>query len=181
MKKLAFLVLAVASCVASAQGIVNYMPDANTRTPQGASGPGVVYTQRTTGKIISVGAPIYQNVVIGQNCQTYQTQQTGSVINVGTFLGTVAGGIIGAQVGQGDGRLVATAIGAATGGAVGNHLNQANPQTQTQCVPITEQRLMGYSFIAQYEHLQMQGFTRSLPRIGQDVEIIINSTFYAGS
>lgn len=181
MKKLAFLVLAVASCVASAQGINNYLPDANTRVPSGASGPGVVFTQRTTGKIISIGAPIYQNVVIGQNCQTIQTQQTGSAVNVGTFLGVLAGGIIGAQVGQGDGRLVATAIGAGVGGAVGNNINQSQTQGQTQCVPITEQRLMGYSFIAQYEHLQMQGFTRSLPRIGQDVEIIINSTFYAGS
>ncbi|MEM7523258.1 MAG: RT0821/Lpp0805 family surface protein [Pseudomonadota bacterium] len=56
--------------------------------------------------------------------------------NVGTLLGAAAGGLLGAQVGQGDGRLAAVAagtlIGAWLGGEVGESLNEDDRRKQAE-------------------------------------------------
>ena len=193
MKKIVIAALALAAIAASAQvvdqrGTFNYIPNAADRVPDGASGPGIVYTQRTTGTIISVGAPVYKNVTVGQICnqpQYQQPQQNSSSLNMGTFIGGVAGAIIGNQVGgKGDGKSAATALGAATGALVGNNMNQQmnqQPQYQQgqQCQLQFEQRLVGYYYTVQYQHLQMQGFMARLPQVGETAEVIIRSTFYA--
>jgi hypothetical protein len=60
--------------VVDARGVYNYIPNAGDRVPDGASGPGIVYTQRTTGNIISVGMPVYKNQVTGQHCDGQPVQ-----------------------------------------------------------------------------------------------------------
>jgi hypothetical protein len=79
MRKLFIALMTCAAIGASAQvvdqrGTFNYIPNAGDRVPDGASGPGIVYTQRTTGNIISVGMPVYKNVVTGQQCSGQPVQ-----------------------------------------------------------------------------------------------------------
>jgi uncharacterized protein YcfJ len=192
MKKLTVIALVLAASTAFAQqNITNYLPNAAERTPDGATGPGIVYTNRVLGKVIAVGSAIVQNFPVAQNCNPAQYQpqpQQSSSLNMGTFIGGVAGAIIGNQVGgKGAGKEVATAIGATTGALVGNNMNQQMQQPQGgayqngQCQTTFEQRIVGYNFIVQYQSLQMQGTMNRLPRIGDEVEVIIRSTFYAGS
>jgi len=78
------LLISLLACVAftaaaqsvDSQGVYNYVPNAATRVPDGASGPGIVYTQRTTGTIIAVGMPVYKNRVTGQQCDGQPVQCT---------------------------------------------------------------------------------------------------------
>ena len=80
MKKLlsllAFVAIAASAQVVDQRGTYNYIPNAGDRVPDGASGPGIVYTQRTTGTIISVGMPVYKNIVNGQHCDGQPVQCT---------------------------------------------------------------------------------------------------------
>jgi uncharacterized protein YcfJ len=192
MKKLALVALILAGSTAFAQqNITNYMPNAAERTPDGASGPGIVYTNRVLGKVIAVGSAIVQNFPTSQTCAQgqYQPQpQQSSAFNAGTVIGGIVGAIVGNQVGgKGAGKEVATALGATTGAMVGNNMNQQQTTNQGgayqngQCQTQFEQRIVGYNFIVQYQSLQMQGTMNRMPRIGEEVEVIIRSTFYAGS
>jgi uncharacterized protein YcfJ len=59
---------------------------------------------------------------------------------VATMIGAVVGGLLGNQVGKGDGRRAATVAGAVAGGVVGNQVGSDNrPQytTQRRCRPST--------------------------------------------
>ena len=169
----------------------NYIPGIADRVPDGATGPGVVYTQRAVGKIISIGNPRYQNYPIGNTCQQQFRQQPQdrsketSSLNWGTIAGGVVGAAVGSQFGGGTGKAVATMAGAGAGGYVGNKIyqNESSNTTplQQECQTVFEQRLEGYSFTAQYHSIQVQGFSRRMPRVGDDVEIIIRSVFYAGN
>ena len=71
---LAFVAVTATAQVVDQRGTYNYIPNAGDRVPDGASGPGIVYTQRTTGTIISVGLPVYKNVVTGQHCDGQPVQ-----------------------------------------------------------------------------------------------------------
>ena len=51
---------------------------------------------------------------------------------VATMIGAVVGGLLGNQVGKGDGRKAATAAGAVAGGVVGNQVAADRPQYTTQ-------------------------------------------------
>jgi uncharacterized protein YcfJ len=55
-----------------------------------------------------------------------------------TMIGAVVGGLLGNQVGKGDGRQAATVAGAVAGGAIGNQVAREPPQytTQRHCRPI---------------------------------------------
>lgn len=192
MRNLVIASLVLAAVAASAQvvdsrGVYNYVPNTADRIPDGASGPGIVYTSRTTGTIIAVGQPVYKNVAVGQVCsQVPQVQnQQGSSLNMGTVIGGVTGAIIGNQVGgRGDGKAAATALGAVTGAMVGNNINQQLGQPQymgngVQCQMQFEPRLQGFPYTVQYQSLQMQGFMARQPQIGEQAEIIIRSVYYA--
>jgi len=71
---------------------------------------------------------------------------------VGTVLGAVAGGLLGNQVGGGNGKKVATVAGAAAGGYAGNKVQenmQANSTyttTETRCNTVTDtsEKVTGY-------------------------------------
>jgi uncharacterized protein YcfJ len=195
MKTLSLLILSLTAGAALAQPINNYLPDADTRVPEGASGPGIVHTQRVLGRVISIGNPVMKSVATGRTCyptqqpQYQQQQQNDSSLNEGTILGALAGGIIGNQVGGGDGKKAAVAIGAVTGAMVGNNMHQQQQQpsrnqyqpNQQQCETTFEQRIVGYSFVVEYNHLQMQGFMNRQPQIGESVQVIVRSTYYPGS
>ena len=58
---------------------------------------------------------------------------------VATMIGAVVGGLLGNQVGKGDGRRAATVAGAVAGGVVGNQVAADRPQytTQRRCRPST--------------------------------------------
>ena len=57
---------------------------------------------------------------------------------VATMIGAVVGGLLGNQVGKGDGRRAATVAGAVAGGMVGNQVATERPQytTQRRCRPL---------------------------------------------
>lgn len=163
--------------------------------PFGASGPGVTVTKREVGVVISVGEPVTRNISVGQECQTqqqYQPQrhQEGSAVNPGTVIGALVGGAIGSQVGGGQGRDYAIAAGAVTGAMIGNRDYQQNQngynsnyqQPQQVCREVFEQRVIGYSYTAQWEYVQVKGFNPfKQPKIGERVEIIVKQTIYTGS
>ena len=175
-----------------AREINNYLPGVMDRAPSGATGPGVVNTHRLVGKIIGVGAPVTKNYVIGNTCngpygqnQQFQQPQQQSSFNGGAVMGAVIGGAIGSRFGEGTGKQLATGAGAATGALLGNSIHQMQNPVQAQgqqvCQNVFETRIVGYSFIAQYEHIQVQGFMRRQPQIGDDVEIIVHAAYYAGN
>jgi uncharacterized protein YcfJ len=194
MKTLSLLILSLTAGAALAQPINNYLPNADTRTPDGVSGPGIVHTQHVQGRVIGLGNPIMKNFATGKTCEPatqprYQPQQQNdSSINEGTILGAIAGGIIGNQVGGGDGKKAAVAIGAVTGAMVGNNMHQQQnapqryeqPQQELRCETFFEQRIVGYPFVVEYNGLQMQGVMNRQPRIGDSVQVIVRSTYYPG-
>lgn len=55
--------------------------------------------------------------------------QGGNDGTLGTVIGAVAGGLLGNQVGKGDGRKAATVAGAVVGGVVGNHVGKSGSST----------------------------------------------------
>jgi uncharacterized protein YcfJ len=76
-----------------------------------------------------------------QVCWNEQVAVSGNN-NSAALIGGIAGGIIGNQVGGGNGRVVATAIGAATGSIVGDRLsygNRVNFQTVQRCKIVYDQ------------------------------------------
>jgi outer membrane lipoprotein SlyB len=64
-----------------------------------------------------------------QNCGVVQDVQqvyvqSGSNGTLGTVIGALAGGVLGNQVGKGDGRKAATVVGAVAGGVIGNQVGK---------------------------------------------------------
>jgi outer membrane lipoprotein SlyB len=51
-------------------------------------------------------------------------------LGAGTAIGAVAGGVLGNQVGKGDGRKAATVAGAVAGGAIGHSVEKNNRETR---------------------------------------------------
>lgn len=72
---------------------------------------------------------------------------------VGTVLGAVAGGLLGNQIGGGNGKKIATVAGAAGGGYAGNKVqenmqeNDTYTTTETKCNTVTDtsDKLVGYN------------------------------------
>jgi len=182
----AFATFSVFAQSHEAREINNYIPGLADRIPDGATGQGVVYTSRAVGRVISVGAPITKNYVIGNTCThngtvPQQQQQQQSTLNPGSLAGAVIGGVVGSRFGGGVGKDILTIGGAVVGSAVGSEVYNNSNRNQQVCQNVFETRVVGYSFIAQYQYIQVQGFMRRQPQIGDDVEIIIRSVIYAGS
>jgi len=86
---------------------------------------------------------------------------------VATMIGAVVGGLLGNQVGKGDGRRAATVAGAVAGGVVGNQVAAERPQytTQRRCRPATggssgSRHVVGYDVEYRYRG---EVFTSRLP------------------
>ena len=153
-------------------GSFNYVPDASGRTPAGTSGPGVVHTQVMKGRVIAIGSPITRLVPVGRQCIGQEPQMYPAAA---ATVGAIAGGAIGSQLGGGrGGQAAATTAGVILGSQIAQAVN-GQP-----CSTIFEQQILGYNYTAAYHYIQMQGVLRRQPQIGEEVEIIIHSTFYAG-
>ncbi len=76
----------------------------------------------------------------------------------GTVLGAIVGGVLGNQVGKGNGRTAATVGGAVAGGAIGNRVSAANDRsytdTETRCRVVDnappQRRVRGYDVEYRY-------------------------------
>ena len=69
-----------------------------------------------------------------QECWNEQVAISGNNNGTGALIGGIAGGIIGNQVGRGNGRVAATAIGAVTGTIVGERLSQGSNRVGFQTI-----------------------------------------------
>ena len=79
-----------------------------------------------------------QSVEARQRCYDVRVQKHKQVKDdnrvLGTALGAVAGGLIGNQVGGGDGKKLATVAGAVGGGYAGNQIQKNNQKKSTETV-----------------------------------------------
>ncbi|KZC19906.1 MULTISPECIES: glycine zipper 2TM domain-containing protein [Rhodanobacter] len=64
--------------------------------------------------------------VVQEVQQVYIDGSSGNGGTLGAIIGAVAGGVLGNQVGKGDGRKAATVVGAVAGGVVGNQIGKRN-------------------------------------------------------
>ena len=99
-------------------------------------------------------------------------------VQVQSIIGAVVGGLIGSQIGQGQGRDAAIAAGAAAGALYGNDSNRTeSQQIQQICPVVTEQRIIGYNIVADYQGVQVTGQTVQSVAVGSKVMINVVSTF----
>lgn len=83
-------------------------------------------------------------------------RQGGTGVGGGAILGAVVGGILGNQVGGGDGKTAATVIGAAGGAYAGNELEKRN-QPQTDAFKLTIRMRDGsYQTLTQTSHADIR-------------------------
>jgi uncharacterized protein YcfJ len=85
-----------------------------------------------------------QPVFAQGNCAGSSSQ--GGTNLLGTAIGGVAGGLLGNQVGGGNGRTAATAVGAVVGALTGNNLAGSSRQAAGDC----GQRLVGHAVTYEY-------------------------------
>lgn len=84
----------------------------------------------------------------------------------GTAIGAVAGGLLGNQVGKGDGRTVATVAGAAAGGYAGNQVqknmqtNNTVSRTETRCKTVYESHTKTVGYDVRYRLGEKDGQVR---------------------
>lgn len=84
-------------------------------------------------------AALLASAIFLSGCQTLSPQQRSAL---GTSLGSVAGALIGSEIGGGNGRLVAMALGAVVGGFVGNQFaDYLNQQEQESLARSTQKAL----------------------------------------
>lgn len=188
MKASILIGLLVLSSTALAQDVIT---DLSASRPDGATGPGVQFTQRVVGRIIAVGSPITRAIQTGYTCPHHEPERRTkehSTLNGGTVLGAIIGGVAGSQVGDGRGKTAATITGTTAGALIGNNVNKRMHESkfettspQTGCTTTFEHQIIGWTFTAEYAGIQMQGTMRRQPQVGEDVMVIITSVLYAGS
>lgn len=111
-------------------------------------------------RVISVSPQIEQINRPRQQCwvEQAQVQQPRSQRSAGgAIIGGLAGGLLGSQIGGGNGRLAATAVGAVTGAMVGDRLENDNgavaseqPVRHCRTVDQWESRTSGYAVTYEY-------------------------------
>lgn len=69
--------------------------------------------------------------VVQEVQQVYLDGNNGNGGTLGAIIGAVAGGVLGNQVGKGDGRKAATVVGAVAGGVVGNQVGKRSGGSST--------------------------------------------------
>jgi uncharacterized protein YcfJ len=116
-------------------------------------------------------------------------QQAGMGGTGGALLGAVAGGLLAAQIGKGNGKHAAIAAGSATGALVGKSLaEQSSPapsyatygQQQVQvCRPVSVQREQVRDYTVRYEHLGQEYQVQLSQQPGQWLRLNISHTVQA--
>jgi uncharacterized protein YcfJ len=96
--------------------------------------------------------PIYSSGGTHQECYDEPANSSnGSALNAGTVIGGIAGGLLGHQVGGGNGKTAATAVGAVTGAFVGNNINNSGAGTSRNCRTVSDQpTISGYRVTYQF-------------------------------
>jgi len=116
---------------------------------------GTVGAVETEGRVIS-STPVIQQVAVPRqvcNNQPMVVQQPNS--GAGAAIGAIAGGLLGNQIGHGNGRAAATVVGAIGGAGVGNSIEASGNsavQNMQQCSTQTfyENRTVGYNVTYEY-------------------------------
>jgi len=131
--------------------------------------------------------PVYETVrypVDEQVCWEEQVWQQRRYSAAPTVAGAIIGGVVGNQIGHGDGRVVATVAGAAIGGTIGhqvardNYRRGAYPVPRTRCEVQrnwrTEQRVVAWDVSYKYHGAVYQ--TRMPERPGKHILVDVNVT-----
>jgi len=90
------------------------------------------------------------------NCSNNGNQTSGGTSFMGSAIGAVAGGLLGNQIGGGNGRTAATAVGAVVGGLTGNHLAQGSNTQGASNGGDCGNRLVGYTVNYEYRGQRFQ-------------------------
>ena len=127
---------------------------------------GVLASAQEVGKVISSVQVIQQVAVPRQVCSQEQAPVQQNKSGAGAAMGAIAGGVLGNQIGGGNGKTAATMLGIFGGAILGNNIEGAPaPQTQTvqNCTTqnVFENRVMGYNVTYEFNSKQ---YSVQLPR-----------------
>lgn len=116
--------------------------------------------------------PKVERVVVGTQtvCSQPQAQPHSSV---GAIAGVIGGGLLGSRIGKGNGQIAGTIAGAGLGGFVGDKIDNAPAAQTCQNVQQLADRVVGYSFVAEYQSLQIGGYSTVPRQIGELVPVRI--------
>lgn len=135
------------------------------------------------GTVQSV-SPNYESIpqqqqVCDSNSYDQQPQQQGGN-GAGTFIGAIAGGLLGNQVGGGNGRTAATAVGAVVGALSGQSISNGQgggyqqPQSRCRMVYTNSNRQNGFLVTYEYKGRSFTTVTRNDP--GRQIRLAITAT-----
>ena len=80
---------------------------------------------------------VYTDTMLGQRILHYRYRQSDEIKRpIAAFVGTVAGGVLGYQIGDGTGQALATMVGSAAGGAIAGNAVTTRERTNTLVVLI---------------------------------------------
>ena len=99
-----------------------------------------------TGSVVMAEAPVRAEEGNVEAVELYRTSDN-KLVNGGTVIGGIAGGVIGHQIGSGRGNTAATIVGALGGALVGNEIEKK--QTQATRYRITVRLDSGNSLIVE--------------------------------
>jgi uncharacterized protein YcfJ len=124
--------------------------------------------------VVIMTQPIIEQIVVRKSCQQVQQPQYYQRQNssVSPVVGAIIGGVIGSRFGEGNGRNLATAAGAIEWAMITSdqgYRQEYQGYAQTQCYPITQSRVTGYRYIAEYNGMQFSGITFRPLRVGDHV------------
>ncbi len=127
---------------------------------------GTLTNAQEVGKVLSAVQVIQQVAVPRQVCAQEQVAVQANKSGAGAAMGAIAGGVLGNQIGGGNGKTLATALGMFGGAILGNNIEGAPaPQTQTvqNCTTqnVFENRVSGYNVTYEFNGKQ---YTVQLPR-----------------
>lgn len=100
-------------------------------------------------------------------------QATSGGPGVGTLIGAVAGGLLGAQVGQGNGRVAASAGGAVVGALAGNKLENNQGGRNCYMADDYQSRVIGYNVTYEYQGRTFTDFFQNAPS-GDNIKVRVN-------
>ncbi|MDA8094885.1 MAG: glycine zipper 2TM domain-containing protein [Betaproteobacteria bacterium] len=117
-----------------------------------ATSPARAADFETTARVLSATPRMETYSVPHQECTTVAPTASNNRSVAGSIIGGIAGALLGAQVGQGNGRVAAAAVGAGTGAIVGDRMQNGNGQPGQSCTTVyqQEQRPSGYMVTYQY-------------------------------
>ena len=124
--------------------------------------------------------PIYESIVVGQNCQPAYVQQAPQANVGGAIVGAVIGGAIGSRFGGGNGNRLMTAAGAATGAVIGGQPQGGQVQQTVRCTPILQQRQTANAYIAEFNGMRFSGSTYRPLRVGDVVAVNVTTVLNPG-